>query len=220
MNLCYIRTSTKEQEPELQISDIRKLCPECNLVIYKEKLSAWKENVKRPVFEEVVSLIKTGKIEKLYVWSLDRIFRNRQRLKEFFVLCKIHNTKIHSYNQLWLEELHKIPAPFNDMMFDLLISLLGWLSEDESNQKSNRIKMAVVKQKDGTTRSYNGKRWGRRPYPKQTIDRVLEMAKTGASIREIAKSVVAYDKNGHPKKIGKSTVQKILAEKDGEKPSI
>lgn len=219
MKISYIRTSTKEQEPALQIADIKKLCPTCEFKIYTEKLSAWKENVKRPVFDEVVSLIKTGKVEHLYVWSLDRIYRNRNRLKEFFALCKIHNTKFHSYNQGWLEELHKIPAPFNDMMFDLLINLLGWLAEDESSQKSNRIKMAVVKKENGKTVSYKGNRWGRKPYPKQTVDRVLELAMTGASIREIAKQVVAYDKNGHKKKIGKSTVQKILAQNSGEKSS-
>ena len=220
MKLGYIRTSTKEQTPELQIKDIKALCPDCEFDFFREKLSAWKENVKRPVFNQVLSLIKSGKVRNIYVWDLDRIYRNRLRLKEFFQLCKIHDTKIHSVNQGWLEELNKIPPPFNDMVFDLLINLFGWIGEEESSKKSARIRMAIVKKGDGKTVSYKGNRWGRKPYPKQTVTRILELAKTGASIREIAKQVVAYDKNGHPKKIGKSTVQKILVQNSGQKPSI
>jgi DNA invertase Pin-like site-specific DNA recombinase len=212
MQISYIRTSTKEQEPELQIADIKKLCPTCDLTFYKEKLSAWKENVKRPVFAEIVSLIKSGRVEHLYVWDLDRIFRNRLRLKEFFALCKIHNTKIHSANQTWLEEIHKIPAPFNDMVFELLLNLFGWIGEEESTKKSNRIKNAVVKKDDGKTVSYKGNKWGRKSFPKQTIDRVLELANSGISIREIASQVTTYDKNRNEKKISKSAVHKILAE--------
>jgi len=210
MNISYIRTSTKEQEPELQIADIKKLCPECNLIFYKEKLSAWKENVKRPVFSDVLSLIKTGKVRKLYVWDLDRIFRNRLRLKEFFLLCKIHNTKIHSVNQAWLSEVNSIPPPFNDMVFDL-INLFGWIGEEESSKKSLRIKNAVVRKGDSLAISYKGNKWGRKAFPKQTINRILELAGTGASIREIANQITVFDKNRNEKKISKSAVHKILA---------
>lgn len=211
MNISYIRTSTKEQEPELQMADIKKLCMADELVFYKEKLSAWKENVKRPVFAEIVSLIKAGRVKNLYVWDLDRIFRNRLRLKEFFLLCKIHNTKIHSANQAWLSEINSIPPPFNDMVFDLLINLFGWIGEEESCKKSNRIKNAVVKKENCSTVSYKGNKWGRQSFPKQTINRVLDLAKTGLSIREIASQITVFDKNRNEKKISKSAVHKILA---------
>ena len=213
MNISYIRTSTKEQEPELQIADILKLCPSNELIFFKEKLSAWKENVKRPVFTEVISLIKTGRVTDLYVWDLDRIFRNRLRLKEFFLLCKIHNTKIHSANQAWLSEINSIPPPFNDMVFELLVNLFGWIGEEESTKKSNRIKNAIIKKENCFTVSYKGNRWGRKSFPKQTISRVLELANTGLSIREIASQVTVFDKNRNERKISKSAVHKILTEK-------
>lgn len=213
MNLVYIRTSTKEQEPKLQIADIQTLCRDCDFTLFQEKLSAWKENVKRPIFNEVLSLIKSGKVRNIFVWDLDRIYRNRLRLKEFFQLCKIHNTKIHSVNQQWLEELHKIPAPFNDMVFDLLLSLFGWIGEEESVKKSNRIRMAVVRRENNKTISYKGAKWGRKGFSKQTINRVLEFANCGMSIREIADKVVVYDKNQNQRKISKSAVHKILTQK-------
>src|ERR1019366_8425977 len=97
-NTFYIRTSTSEQTPELQLRDLEQICIDEHTV-YKETHSAWKENAKRPVFAKILELIEKGKIANIYVWDLDRIYRNRLRLKDFFLLCKQHNCKIHSYNQ-------------------------------------------------------------------------------------------------------------------------
>ena len=91
IDVGYIRTSSLSQEPSLQIASIKALGGNNELMIYQEKLSAWKDNVKRPVLLEIIDLIKKGKIDNLYVWDLDRIYRNRIRLKEFFLLCKINN---------------------------------------------------------------------------------------------------------------------------------
>lgn len=215
MDIAYIRTSTKVQEPQLQIESIKQLCPTTDLKIYQEKVSAWKDNVVRPVLKEIISLIKSGKIEHIYAWDLDRLYRNRLRLKEFFELCKINNVKIHSVNQQWLEEIHKIPQPFGDMVYDMLLCLFGWIGEEESGKKSGRIKLAVVK-KDNGTFSYKNNRWGRKPFPKQTIDRVLELADGGLSIRQISNEVNVYDKNRNEKKISKSSVHKILASKTAQ----
>jgi DNA invertase Pin-like site-specific DNA recombinase len=213
---AYLRTSRPEQEPELQLSDIMAFYPGKDLIIQQEQRSAWKENVKRPIFEGIVSEIKAGKVSDLYVWDLDRIHRNRLRLKEFFQLCKMKGTKIHSVNQKWLEELHSIPAPFNDIVLELLTSIFGWIGEEESTKKGARVRMAVVKSKDGITRSYKGSKWGRKRFPAQTINRVLEMAVAGKSIREIAGEVKVYDKNRNEKSISKSAVHKIIQENSGK----
>src|SRR6185369_9495687 len=87
MQIIYIRTSTKDQTPELQLRDILPQVKEGH-EIFTEKQSAYKENIKRPVFNEVLELIKKGKVKHLYVWDLDRLYRNRLRLKELFQLCK------------------------------------------------------------------------------------------------------------------------------------
>jgi DNA invertase Pin-like site-specific DNA recombinase len=215
-DIAYIRTSTKEQEPTLQIADINKISQHGDLVFYEEKQSAWKDNVTRPVFSEVLSLISKGKIENLYVWDLDRIYRNRLKLRGFFELCRINKVKIHSVNQAWLDDLHKIPEPFNDMMYEMLISLFGWIGEDESLKKSSRIKLAVVRKTGGRTISYKGNKWGRKPFPKQTIDRVLELADSGMSIRQIANQITVFDKNRNEKKISRSSVHKILTQNSGK----
>ncbi|HWY11347.1 MAG TPA: recombinase family protein [Bacteroidia bacterium] len=211
MNVIYIRTSTSEQTPELQLRDILPIV-NGEYELFSETLSAWKENVKRPEFENVIKLIKTGKVKHLYAWDLDRLYRNRIKLKELFELAKLFGTTIHTANQQWLENIYKIPAPFNDIMSDLLINLFGWLGAEESKKKSERVKMSVRKDSKGVTRSHNGNRWGRKSFPKQTVTRVLELAKTGASVRQIAKQVNVYDKNKNERPISKSAVHKIIAE--------
>lgn len=219
MKAIYIRTSTLEQEPTLQLKDISKLTAIEDCTVFEEQESAWKKDTKRPEFEKIIAMIKRKEITDLYVWDLDRLYRNRKGLKDFFVLCKCFGATVHSFNQQWLEQLNSVTPPFDEIVKDLLINLMGWLSEDESKKKSGRFKNAVRRTEKGTL-SYLGNKWGRQPFPKQTISRVLKLREQGNSIREIAKSVMVYDKNNNSRNISKSSVHKILCEKAGEKDSI
>lgn len=213
----YIRCSTQEQEPELQIRDLSTLCDKPN-EIFKENISAWCENVQRPVFDSVISLIKKKKISDLYVWDLDRIHRNRKKLQEFFLLCKNYGCKVHSYRQKWLQEINSIPPPFDEIVSDLLISIFGWIGEEESQKKSERIKLAV-KKKGKQTISYKGNKWGRKAFPVQTINRVMELHEQRKTIRQIASLVKVYDKNNNERNISKSAVHKIVVENCQQKNS-
>ena len=186
-NAIYIRTSTSEQTPVLQLRDIKTISPP-DAIEYVEQLSAWKENVKRPVFENIIKQIKNGKINKLYCWDWDRLYRNRNKLKEFLLLCKMHGVELHSYRQNWFEDFHRIPPPFNEIVMDMVLNLLGWIGQDESEKRSSRVKMAVKKTSKGTF-SHNGNKWGRKSFPTQTINRVLELHQNGKSIRQIASEV-------------------------------
>lgn len=186
MNIIYIRTSTEDQEPENQIKDCEKIC-NGEYTLFQEKQSAFKDNIEREVFENAKKLIKTGKVRHFIVWDLDRIYRNRIKLKEFFAFCKIYNCKIHSFNQQWLEELNKIPEPFNEIMHELMLNLMGWLAEDESKKKSDRVKLAVRKVEGKPTKSYKGNKWGRKSMHTNKIKRIKELREKGLSYREIAK---------------------------------
>ena len=218
-NAIYLRTSTTDQEPTLQLKDISQLIPIEDCSVFSEQESAWKKDTKRPEFEKIITMIKRKEITDLYVWDLDRLHRNRKELIDLFTLCKCYGTNIHSFNQQWLEHLNTIAPPFNEIMKDLMISLMGWLAEDESKKKSGRIKNAVRRTDKGTI-SYKGNKWGRRQFPKQTICRVMKLHEQGNSIRAIAKEVQVYDKNNNSRNISKSSVHKILCQNVGEKDSI
>jgi DNA invertase Pin-like site-specific DNA recombinase len=206
----YIRCSTMEQNPNLQIKDLDSIC-DVPHDIYKENESAWADNVIRPEFNKILALIKKRKITDLYVWDLDRAYRNRKRLQEFFVLCKTYNCKIHSYRQKWLESINSIPAPFDEIVQDMLINIFGWIAEEESSKRSERIKLAIKKSDKGTF-SYKGNKWGKKSLPQQTVNQILELHKQGKSIRQIASEVTFFDKNRNEKKVSKSAVHKLVSQ--------
>ncbi len=208
--IIYIRTSTDEQEPENQIKSCEKLCSG-EYELFQDKQSAFTDKKDRDGFEKAKKLIKIRSIKHFIVWDLDRIYRNRIRLKEFFQFCKLYNCEIHSFNQQWLEELNKIPKPFNEIMHDLMLNLMGWLAEDESKKKSDRVKLAVRKVDGQKTKSYKGKIWGRKGLSQSIKDEIIKARKSGMSMREIADSVFIW-KNGNRKKISLGIVHKTIKE--------
>lgn len=211
-NIVYIRTSTEEQNPQNQLKDCYALAEKLNLQefeVLEEKQSAFKD-IKREVFNSIRKSIEQNKVENLIVWDLDRLFRNRKKLVEFFEFCKIYNCKIYSARQEWLQSINSIQEPFNEIMHNLMLQIMGWLAEEESSKKSMRIKSAVRKKKDITV-SYKGNKWGRKTITTSRLkQQVQELRKQGLSIREIAKQVFVYDKSNNKKPISYSLVFKLL----------
>lgn len=208
MKAIYIRTSTDEQNPENQMKDCLTLI-EGSYAVYQDKQSAWKDNKEREGFEQVLEGIRAGKINELYVWDWDRIYRNRKRLKEFFQFAAMHKCRIHSFRQAFFENFYKIPSPFDEIMQELFLNLLGWMAEDESTKKSQRVKIAVRKE-EGVTKSYKGNKWGRAEVAPEVKEQVLRLAAEGKPIRQIAQEVYYYDKYRNRKQVSKSLVHKLL----------
>jgi DNA invertase Pin-like site-specific DNA recombinase len=220
MRYIYIRTSTTEQTPELQLNDISTLVHLDECICIKEQESAYKAENNRHELEKLKGLISKKLVTDIYVWALDRLFRNRRKLIEFLTLCKLYSVKIHSYNQMWLESLNKIPEPFNEIVYDMMIQILGFIAEEESSVKSARVKNALRKSDKGKTISYKGNIWGRKSFSLQTTKKILELRNEGKSIRNIASIVKVYDSNNNGRFISKSAVHKILAEYELKKGSI
>jgi len=205
--VIYIRTSTKEQNPLNQLKDCESIRPVnqktetfVKYTLLEDQQSAWRENKDREAFEKLLKLIKTRKVRNVIVWDVDRVYRDRKKLISFFVLCKAYKCKIYSYRQRWLEEINKIPEPWNEIVNDLMIQIFGWIAEDESNKKSDRIK-AAIRIKKGKKVSYKGNKWGRKSLSTFKRNKVLEAhnddmltyrqisAKTGVSIGAVHKII-------------------------------
>jgi len=215
--IIYLRTSTEEQNPENQKKDCVALVKKLGLQNYEiviEQQSAFQNNQKRKKFENVRQLIKKKQIESLVCWDLDRLYRNRQKLLEFFNFCKVHNCKIYSARQEFLNAFDNLNLPqgfefLAEMYRNNFLQFLGWIAEEESRKRSERVKSAVRK-KQGRTISYRGKRWGRKCLSKKTIKQVLELYNQGLSMRQISKQVFYWDKNNNKKQIALSSVHKII----------
>ena len=217
MDIIYLRTSTEEQNPQIQLKDIIREFTVNNYHLLEEKQSAFDDSKERPLFEQLKKDIVQGKVKTLYVWSLDRIFRNRKKMTEFLNLCRIKKTKVYSFNERWLIDIQKAPEPWNEIMHNFLIEILGWLGESESRLKSNRVKMAKRVSKDGVTISYKGNKWGRKGISKQTITKIMEFHSQGHSIREISDLVKIYDSNNNGRNVSKSCVHKTISENEAKK---
>jgi len=149
-SIIYIRTSTEEQNPENQLELCKRLAEKLiitNYDILEDRVSGWKE-LQRENFDKIYKEVIRGNITNIIVWDVDRLYRNRKRMVSFFELCKINKCKIYSARQTWLENINNMPEPFNEIMHDLMLQIMGWLAEEESNKKSDRVK-AAVRKKDG-----------------------------------------------------------------------
>lgn len=197
--IIYLRTSTEDQNPENQLKDCLSINNYGDAGQLIDKQSAWKDNKERKSFDALRKMIFKKRVDHLIVWDLDRIYRNRKKLKEFFELCKISNCKIHSFRQQWLEEMNNIQPPFNEIIHNLMLQIMGWLAEEESTKKSERVKSAIRK-KGGVTISYKGNKWGRKALSTQKMNQLRELSTQGKSLREMAREL----------NISKSVVHKYI----------
>lgn len=181
----YIRTSTDDQNPENQLKDCLSINTYGEYILIEDKQSAFKDT-NREGLESLTKLIKSNKLEHLIVWDFDRLFRNRKKFKEYLLMLKAYNVSLHSYRQVWLEDIYKIPPPWNDIVSDLMINIYGHIAEDESKKKSERVKIAK-RIKEGVTYSYKGNKWGRKSLSTQKYNRIIEIRHL--PIRKIAQEV-------------------------------
>lgn len=212
--IIYLRTSTEEQNPQNQLEDCQKLAGKLDINsydVYEDKVSAWKE-IGREAFDNIRNLIQKREITSLICWDLDRLYRNRKNLVTFFEFCKLNNCKIYSYRQEWLERLNEMPDPFNEIMFNLMLQIMGWLAEEESNKKSERVKLAI-KKKEGKTYSKFGNKWGRKSVITNRLRKeIKELQAQGLTLRQIQKEVYYYDKNNNKKNPSLALVHKLSKE--------
>lgn len=186
--IIYLRTSTIEQNPENQLNDCLGMNKWGEYQVISEQQSAFKDFEQRDQFNILLSLIKKKKVSHLIVWDLDRIYRNRKKLAEFFQLCALYKCVIHSYRQNWLEELNKIPPPFDEIVHTLMLHIMGWIAEQESTHKSERIRASIRIHKDGAY-SYKGNKWGRKRISTVKKNKIFEMRNNNMSMRVIAKEL-------------------------------
>lgn len=209
--IIYLRTSTEEQNPENQLADCKRINSYGEAEIIEDKQSAWKDTKERPGFELLKKKILEKQVSHLIIWDFDRLFRNRIKFKEFLELLKAYKVQLHSVRQQWLESINQVPAPWNEIVYGMLIEIFGWMAEEESKKKSERVKIAHA--------NHKGSKWGRPSIPEKTRLEVVKLFKEGKSIRQISEEVVYWDKSRNERKISRGAVHKIISDFTQEKES-
>lgn len=138
----YPRVSTEDQSRfghslDEQESRMRDLCKFKNYEIYKvyreEGVSA--KNTNRPRFKEMLEDVKTGKINKIIIFKLDRLTRSIQDLENICKFLDQYNCGLESIS----EEINTSNA--NGKFFIRMLTILAQL---EIERTSERTKIGLV----------------------------------------------------------------------------
>lgn len=157
-HIAYLRVSTDRQDVESQRQDVESIATDSTEWVV-EHGSAWKKDGlgDRPEFKKIYDAVKSGKVERLYVWDLDRLYRKRIQAVGFLRLCKARGCVVLSFRQKYLSEIEKAPAPWNEIIYELIIQVLAAIAEEGSQKKSDRIKA----KRRVWVRPNDKKAWGR-----------------------------------------------------------
>ena len=137
----YLRVSTKEQDEEKQLQDCKDFCNNHNWNIegvYRERVSAFKKNVKRLERDKIIEKARQGKIKHIVIWSFDRWVRDRDTLIEDVTMLMNYGCKLHSVKDAWLEGIN-IEGSLGKTIREFMLGLMGSIAQMESERKSERI---------------------------------------------------------------------------------
>ena len=162
----------------------------------------------------------------IVVWNMDRF--SRQPEEEVLKLVKklnlFYGVDINAVRgDLWSELVQSISEIRNKQGFigeaisEFLEKIIRGLEFQrayrESKTKSERVKLAVVKEEGKKTKSYKGNKWGRKTIVTSRLKKeIKELQNKGESLREIQKQVFYYDKNNNKRNPSLAVVFKLSKE--------
>ena len=138
----WVRVSTKDQENENQLAKLRKWAASRDFKIVTEYIleeSAWNGKHKAKL-QQAMEDARLGRYDVLLVWALDRLSREgAEALLATMRQFRERGVLVFSHEESWTD------GP--PQMQELLTSLFGWIAQQESNRKSERIKLALALRK-------------------------------------------------------------------------
>lgn len=189
--VLYLRVSTTEQDVENQRSELERICEEKDWEIVEtitEESSAYQG--KREKFQKLFEMAHRHEYDVLVTWSLDRLDRRGiQETLQSLQRLDDNDIQFYSYQEPYLTTLDSHTR-------ELIISVLSWVAEMESERRSERTKAGLERARD------QGKQIGR---PKKGSEAEREAIRKmveddGFSYREVEQ------KTG----LSKSTVSRIV----------
>ena len=169
----YIRVSTRSQSTERQLNDLLKVCGP-NTRIFNETASGTKSRRDRPILDELLTLITQRKIQRLAVWSVDRLGRSMTDLCHTLETIKSSDASLY---------IHSQGLDTDTSSGKMMFNLLSVFSEFERETTIERIKSGLDRARS------SGKRLGRPPTKQSLIDRILKLYADGKTQTEISKTV-------------------------------
>jgi putative DNA-invertase from lambdoid prophage Rac len=174
--LIYSRVSTKDQELENQLRQLREYAATQNwdvIEIICDVASGGKDANERQGLGRVLLLAQQRKFDVLLFWSLDRLSREGSRKTiGYLTTLEQHGADFHSYSEPYLSTL--------GIFKDALIALLSALAKQERARISERTKAGLERAKAA------GKQLGRPKTSNAKMEQARKLRGEGLSYREIA----------------------------------
>ena len=187
---CYTRISTPDQNPELQLRELRDYAHRQGseiVEVYQDVASGAKG--KRPGLTALMEGAREGKFSCVLVWKLDRFGRS-------LVDCLNNIRELENYRVRFIAVTQGLDADHNNPASRFLLQILGAAAEFERSLILERVQAGQARYRQDylsgkvgkTVHSRSGKDLP--PHrPRKIFDRrkVVELAEQGLSLRQIAK---------------------------------
>ena len=165
---------------ERQIEACRKLAEAHEVEVVKvfkdNSKSAFKE-VERTGYDNLVKFVEAGNVNRVYVYSTDRLTRRVDDMLKWLKVCKDQNVVTYAYTGEGIN-----PRSANSKLVTII---LGAIAEQESEHKAERIREAYAKRaRDGKPKTGGNRMFG------YELDGKTINKKEAAAIRKAATAIV------------------------------
>ena len=159
----YARVSTKEQNLERQLVELRKYVPK-EENIYNDKKSG--KDFERSGYKLLKEKVRTG--DELYIKSIYRLGRNKDAIKEELQYFKKKGIHVHilDFPQTMVEVKSKTQESIMELVNNLLIEVFSFMAEEERENIRRRQAEGIALWKQ-TGKTKTGRPYGRprKEYP-------------------------------------------------------
>ena len=194
MKIGYIRTSTIGQNLDRQ----KQIMKDNNIeLLFSEQESG--KNTNRPILNDMLNSIRTN--DEIVIASLDRLSRNYKDLKDIIQIIKDKGATLTILDAPFLNFNTNNPT-LDTAMFDIFLSLLGYISQNEREKILERQRQGIEQAKlrgvyKGRPIKYHAK--AKNPQDRFIYESVVSMLQDKLPVQSIANHVG----------IAKSTVYEI-----------
>ena len=168
--------------------------------VYKETISGKEAN--RPEFKQMMYDASQKRFDSILVWALDRFTREgTAKVWHYISLLRSYKINFISYCEPYFNT-------DNEMVRDVLFSIMGALAKQERLRMSARTKAGLENAR------LKGKRLGKPPVPNKVKRQIVNLREQGKSYREICKEVYYWDTSRNKNFVSMGFVHKTLSEND------
>ncbi len=188
----YMRVSTIDQKPDLQINELRAYAKRAGLEIIDEYLDVAVSGKKqgRPQLDALMSAARDHTFDQVLVWKFDRFARSTKHL-----LSALEEFDHLGIGFVSFRDQIDTSSPMGRVMF----TLIGAMAELESSLISERVTAGMKAAKA------KGKNVGRPRTPRRIVSRIEKLAReTEMSVRQIHREI--------GEEVGRSLVGNIVKE--------